>query len=134
MSIFPMRIGQKCFCAVCDKHLFHISFNEARLIGATNSSVSENNPETIDSVPKFMKNRPFPRISRNFRKESKEAKQKRKKSETKKKIKKRLWPNIALGRLVAKSLVVFGVLLFVCFGCFFGCLGQNPLYCAESLR
>ena len=46
----PMKIGHKCFCAVHDKHLFHISFNEALLIGAANSSVSENNPETIGSV------------------------------------------------------------------------------------
>ena len=51
----PMKIGQKCFCAVHDKHLFHISFNEALLIGAANSLVSENNPETIDSVRKSIK-------------------------------------------------------------------------------
>ena len=51
----PMEIGPKCFCAVHDKHLFHISFNEAQLIGAANSLVSENNPETIDSVRKSIK-------------------------------------------------------------------------------
>ena len=28
-----MKICQKCFGAVHDKHLFHVSFNEARLIG-----------------------------------------------------------------------------------------------------
>ena len=58
-----MKIGQKCFCPVHDKHLFHISFNEARLIGAAYSSVSENNPETIDSVRQFVKNQ---RISETF--------------------------------------------------------------------
>ena len=51
------KIGQKCFCAVRDKHLFHISFNEALLIGAANSLVSENNPENIDSVRKLITNR-----------------------------------------------------------------------------
>ena len=48
----PMKIGQKCFCAVHDEHLIHISFKKTLLIGAANSSVSENNPETIDSVRK----------------------------------------------------------------------------------
>ena len=75
----PMKIGQKCFCAVHDKHLFHISFNEALRIGAANSSVSENNPETIDSVRKSIKDRPFLRISENFRKENKETNQTKKK-------------------------------------------------------
>ena len=70
----PVKIGQTSFCAVHDKHLFHISFNEALLIGAANSSVSENNPETIDGVRKYIKNRPFLRISKNFRKEKKETK------------------------------------------------------------
>ena len=55
----PMKIGQKCFCAVHEKHLFHISFNEALLIGAANSSVSENNPETIDSFRNSRKNDHF---------------------------------------------------------------------------
>ena len=59
----PTKIGQKCFCAVRDKHLPHISFNEALLIGAANSLVSENNPETIDSVRESIKNRPFLSIS-----------------------------------------------------------------------
>ena len=49
-----MKTGQKCFRAVHDKHLFHISFNEALLIGAANSAVSENSPEIIDSVRKFL--------------------------------------------------------------------------------
>ena len=71
----PMKIGQKCFCAVHDKHLFHICFNEALLIGAAHSSVSENNPETIDSVRKSIKNLPFLRISEIFRKENKETDQ-----------------------------------------------------------
>ena len=73
-----MKVGQRCFCAVHDKHLFHISFNEAQLIGAANSLVSESNPETIDSVRKSIKNRPFLRISENFRKENKETKQAKK--------------------------------------------------------
>ena len=68
MSIALVKLAKKCFCAVHGKHLFHISFNEALLIGAANSSVSENNPETIDGVRKLMKNRPFPRISETFRK------------------------------------------------------------------
>ena len=62
----PMKTGQKCFCAVHDKHLFQISFNEALLIGAANSTVSENNPEIIDSVRKVTKSPPFPRISETF--------------------------------------------------------------------
>ena len=73
----PMKIGQKCYCAIHDKHLFHISFNEALLIGAANSSVSENNPETIDSVRKSIKNRPFLRISE--KKTKKPTKPKKKK-------------------------------------------------------
>ena len=77
----PMKIGQKCCCAVHDKHLFHISFNEALLIGAANSLVSENNPETIDSVRKSIKNRPFLRISENLRKENKETNQTKKKKD-----------------------------------------------------
>ena len=82
----PTKIGQKCFCAVRDKHLFHISFNEALLIGAANSLVSENNPETIDSVRKSITNRPFLRISEKFRKENTETNQtkKTKKKKTKK--------------------------------------------------
>ena len=74
----PTKIGQKCFCAVRDKHLFHISFNEALLIGAANSLVSENNPETIDSVRKSITNRPFLRISEKFRKENTETNQTKK--------------------------------------------------------
>ena len=58
-----MKTGQKCFRAVHGKHLFHMSFNEALLIGAANSAVSENNPEIIDSVQQILKSRPFPRIS-----------------------------------------------------------------------
>ena len=83
----PMKIGQECFCAVHDKHLFHISFNEALLIGAANTSVSENNPETIDSVRESIKNRPFLRISENFRKENKETNQTKKNKKNKKKKK-----------------------------------------------
>ena len=80
----PMKIGQKCFCAVHDKHVFHISFNEAQLIGAANSLVSENHPETIDSVRKSIKIRPFLRISENFRKENTETNQTKKAQKTKK--------------------------------------------------
>ena len=80
----PTKIGQKCFCAVRDKHLFHISFNEALLIGAANSLVSENNPETIDSVRKSITNRPFLRISEKFRKENTETNQTKKTKKTKK--------------------------------------------------
>ena len=83
----PMKICQKCFCAVHDKHLFHISFNEAQLIGAANSRVSENNPETIDSGRKSIKIRPFLRISENFRKENKETNQTKKNKKHKKKNK-----------------------------------------------
>ena len=79
-----MKIGQKCFCAVHDKHLFHISFDEAQLIGAANSLVSENNPETIDSVRKSIQIRPFLRISENFRKENKETNQTKKNKKNKK--------------------------------------------------
>ena len=123
----PTKIGQKCFCAVRDKHLFHISFNEAFLIGAANSLVSENNPETIDSVRKSITNRPFLRISEKFRKENTETNQTKKTKKTKKnqktkKTKKpkkpKIWPNIAVGRLVAKSLV-FLVFWFFCFFFFF---------------
>ena len=87
----PTKIGQKCFCAVRDKHLFHISFNEALLIGAANSLVSENNPETIDSVRKCITNRPFlrefPKISeKKTQKPTKPKKSKKtKKPKTKKK-------------------------------------------------
>ena len=78
----PMKIGQKCFCAVHDRHLFHISFNEAQLIGAANSLVSENNPETIDSVRKSIKNRPFLRISeKKTQKPKKPKKQKKQKNQ-----------------------------------------------------
>ena len=56
-----------------------ISFNEAQLIGAANSLVSENNPETIDGVRKSIEIRPFLRISENFRKENKETNQTKKK-------------------------------------------------------
>ena len=80
----PTKIGQKCFCAVRDKHLFHISFNEAFLIGAANSLVSENNPETIDGVRKSITNRPFLRISEKFRKENTETNQTQKTKKTKK--------------------------------------------------
>ena len=85
----PTKIGEKCFCAVRDKHLFHISFNEALLIGAANSLVSENNPETIDSVRKSITNRPFLRISENFRKENTETNQTKKTKKTEKKKKKK---------------------------------------------
>ena len=84
----PTKIGQKCFCAVRDKHLFHISFNEALLIGAANSLVSENNPETIDSVRKSITNRQFLRISEKFRKENTETNQTKKNKKTKKTKKK----------------------------------------------
>ena len=84
----PTKIGQKCFCAVRDKHLFHISFNEALLIGAANSLVSENNPETIDSVRKSITNRPFLRISENFRKKQKPKKTKKTKKKKHNKTKK----------------------------------------------
>ena len=80
----PMKIGQKRFCAVHDKHLFHFSFNEAQLIGAANSLVSENNPETIDSVRKSIKIRPFLIISENFRKENTETNQTKKTKKNKK--------------------------------------------------
>ena len=97
-----MKIGQKCFCAVHDKHQFHISFNEALLIGAANSSVSENNPETIDSVPKSIKKRPFLRISENFRKENKETNQTKKK-----KHKTKIWQLVYLQQYLARSLFFF---------------------------
>ena len=113
----PTKIGQKCFCAVRDKHLFHISFNEALLIGAANSLVSENNPETIDSVRKSITNRPFLRISEKFRKENTETNQTKK---TKKK-KKKIWQLVYLQQYLDRSLVflVFFVFLFFCFFCFF---------------
>ena len=140
---WPMKIGQKCFCAVHDKHLFHISFNEALLIGAANSSVSENNPEAIDSVRK-----PFLRISKNFRKQNKEIKK------TKNKKKKDLatsLPTTIFGQIFVFFVFLFCLVFlvfvfwflffgFACFFCFFfwffgfaGCLGFNPLYCVGSL-
>ena len=113
------------FCAVHDKHLLHISFNEAQLIGAAKSLVSENNPETIDSVRKSIKIRPFLRISENFRKENKETnqtkknKKKQKKKQKKKKTKKpKIWQLVYLQQYLARSLVF----LFFCFCfCFFCC-------------
>ena len=80
----PTKIGQKCFCAVRDKHLFHINFNEALLVGAAKGLVSENNPETIDSVRKSITNRPFLGISENFRKENTETNQTNQTKKTKK--------------------------------------------------
>ena len=112
----PMKIGQKCFCAVHDKHLFHISFKEALLIGAANSSVSENNPETIDSARKSIKNRPFLRISENFRKENKETNQTKKKN-THKKNKKDLatsLPTAIFGQIFC-FFVFLGFLFFLVF-------------------
>ena len=113
----PTKIGQKCFCAVRDKHLFHISFNEALLIGAANSLVSENNPETIDSVRKSITNRPFLRISENFRKENTETNQTKKTKKTKKKHQKNKET-----KDLATSLptAIFGQIFFFCFFlCFF---------------
>ena len=125
-----MKIGQKCFCAVRDKHLFHISVNEALLIAAANSLVSENNPETIDSVRKSIKNRPFLRISENFRKVPK-----RKHRNQKKQKKTKIWPNIAVGRLVAKSLVFwfFGFLFFLSFFWFCWLLGLQSFVLCRKL-
>ena len=114
----PTKIGPKCFCAVRDKHLFHISFNEALLIGAANSLFSENNPETIDSVRKSITNRPFLRISEKFRKENtetnqtKKTKKKQKKQKTKKPKKKKIWQLVYLQQYLARS-------LFFLFFCFF---------------
>ena len=121
----PMKIGQKCFCAVHDKHLFHISFNEALLIGAANSSVSENNPETIDSVRKSIKNRPFLRISENFRKENKETNQ------TKKPKKRDL--TTSLPTTIFGQIFVFFFFFFFFFFGSAGCWGFNPLYRVGSL-
>ena len=113
----PVKIGQKCFCAVHDKHLFHISFNEGLLIGAANSSVSENNPETIDSVRKYIKNRPFLRISESFRKESKETKKTKpkKNTHTKKKDLATSLPTAIFGQIFGffGVLVVFGFFFFL---------------------
>ena len=151
----PTKIGQKCFCAVRDKHLFHISFNEALLIGAANSLVSENNPETIDSVRKSITNRPFLRISEKFRKENTENNQTKKnkknkntkKNQKKQKKKKKIWQLVYLQQYLDRSLVFlvfwcfwfFLFFLVFCFFWFFGffgfasCLGFNPLYCLGSL-
>ena len=114
----PTKIGQKCFCAVRDKHLFHISFNEALLIGAANSLVSENNPETIDSVRKSITNRPFLRISEKFRKENTETNQTKKNKKTKKPKKTKIWQLVYLQQYLARSLV-FLVFLVFCFFWFF---------------
>ena len=127
----PTKIGQKCFCAVRDKHLFHISFNEALLIGAANSLVSENNPETIDSVRKSITNRPFLRISENFRKfpkrkhrnqpnqkKQKKQKNKNKKQKTKKNKKPKkpkIWQLVYLQQYLARSLVFFFFFFFFLF-------------------
>ena len=111
----PMKIGQKCFCAVHDKHLFHISFNEAQLIGAANSLVSEINPETIDSVPKSIKIRPFLRISDFFG---------------------FFWFFWIFFFFLGGGGCFSCVFLFFCFFCFLwfaGCLGFNPLCCVGSL-
>ena len=147
----PTKIGQKCFCAVRDKHLFHISFNEALLIGAANSLVSENNPETIDSVRKSITNRPLLRISENFRKENTETNQTKKTKKNQKNQKKQKKQKTKKTKDLATSLptAIFGqifVFFFCfCFFCFFvffvffvffgfaSCLGFNPLYCLGSL-
>ena len=150
----PTKIGQKCFCAVRDKHLFHISFNEALLIGAANSLVSENNPESIDSVRKSITNRPFLRISENFRKENTETNQTKKNQKNPKRPKKnpketKNQKNQRFGNLSTYSNIwpdlwffCFFVFLVFCFFCFFvffvffgfaSCLGFNPLYCLGSL-
>ena len=138
----PIEIGQKCFCAVHDKHLFHISLNEALLIGAANSFVSENNPETIDNVRKSTKNRPFLRISENrkFPEKNKETNQtkknKKKKKKTTKKKKKttkkkkknkqtkqpkqpKIWQLVYLQQYLARYLIFFFFVFFVFFFCFF---------------
>ena len=109
-----MKTGQKCFCAVHDKHLFHIIFNEALLIGAANSAVSEKNPEIIDSVRKFVKSRPFPKISENFRKENKETNQTKKCN----KKQKRKTKNKDLATSLPTA--IFGQIFF-CFLCFWFC-------------
>ena len=152
----PTKIGQKCFCAVRDKHLFHISFNEALLIGAANSLVSENNPETIDSVRKSITNRPFLRISENFRKENTETNQTKKNKKTKKPKKNKYLATSLPTAIFGQIFVFFGFLVFwfffffffffffgffwffcfFCFFCFFwfcSCLGFNLLYCLGSL-
>ena len=111
MSIALRKMGQKCCFAVRDKHLFHISFNEALLIGAANSLVSENNPETIDSVRKSITNRPFLRISENFRKENTETNQtkkpKKKNNNNKKTKKPKIWQLVYLQQYVARSFFLF---------------------------
>ena len=108
----PSKIGQKCFCAFRDKHLFHISFNEALLVGAANSLVSENNPETIDSVRKSITNRPFLRISENFRKENTETDQ-TKKTQKPKKQKTKKTKNKDLATSLPTP--IFGQIFFVLF-------------------
>ena len=110
----PMKIGQKCFCAVHDKHLFHISFNEALLIGAANRSVSENNPETIDSDRKSVKNRPCLRISENFRKENKETNQTKKNKKNKTTKKRKIWQLVYLQQYLWPHLFFFFVFWFCC--------------------
>ena len=116
----PMKIGQKCFCAVHDKYLFHISFNEALLIGAANSLVSENNPETIDGVRKSIKNRPFLRISE---KKTKKPTKPTKPKKQKKKKKTKIWQLVYLQQYLARSLVFLFFLFFLDFLDFLVSLG-----------
>ena len=120
------------------------------LIGAANSLVSENNPETIDNVRKSIKIRPFLRISENFRKENKETNQTKKTTKNKKEKKKNKDLATSLPKAICGQIFgVFGFLffffffLFFCFLLFFclflffcgfaGCLGFNPLCCVGSL-
>ena len=149
MSIALRKLA-KSVLAVRDKHLFHISFNEALLIGAANSLVSENNPETIDSVRKSITNRSFLRISENFRKENTETNQTKQTKKTKDLA--TSLPTAIFGQIFGFfGFLFFFVFLcfffffflfffvFFCFFCFFvffgfaGCLGFNPLYCLASL-
>ena len=126
----PMKIGQKCFCAVHDKHLFHVSFNEALLIGAANSFVSENNPETIDSVRKSTKNRPFLRISENRKfpkkqrnqtnqkNQQKQTNQKKQKNKKAKDLATSL-PTAIFGQIFVFLFFFFFFFVFFVFFCFF---------------
>ena len=109
-----MKISQMCFCAVHDKHLFHISFNEAKLIGASNSFVSENNPETIDSVRKSIKIRPFLRISQKKTQKPTKPKKQKKTKKTEKKKKKDLATSLPTA-IFGQIFVFFGFLVFLVF-------------------
>ena len=139
--VCSLKTGQTCFCAVHDKHLFHISFNEALLIGAANSSVSENNPQAIDSVRKPINNRPFLRISKNFRKENKETNQttkNKKKPKKPKKPKKTKKTKTKITKYLATSLPtaifgqIFGFFVF-CFFCFCWLLGLQSFVLCRKL-